>query len=63
MFKFYLIADDLLIESSRKDDYPFLERGSEIAEGIDDVEEFHITEVFNFFRIQSYNFNSLLKPI
>lgn len=36
---------ELLLDSNKKEDYAFLQKGSEIAEGIDDVEEYHNTEV------------------
>lgn len=36
---------ELLLDSNKKDDYAFTAKGSEIAEGIDDVDEFNNTEV------------------
>lgn len=40
-----LYPEKLLIESTRSLDYEFLKKGSEKADGINDVEEFGITEV------------------
>lgn len=42
---FFNSTAELLLDSNKKDDYAFLLKGSEIAEGIDDVEEYHNTEV------------------
>jgi len=40
-----LYPEKLLIESNKSIDYEFLKKGSERADGINDVEEFNITEV------------------
>lgn len=40
-----LYPEKLLIESTKSVDYEFLKKGSERADGINDVEEFGITEV------------------
>lgn len=40
-----LLPDKLLIESNKAGSYAYLERGSDKADGINDVEEFQITEV------------------
>ena len=41
----FLLLEKLLIESNKSVDYEFLKKGSEKADGINDVEEFKITEV------------------
>lgn len=41
----YLNVDKLLIESTKSSDYDILKKGAEKADGIDDVEEFRVTEV------------------
>ena len=40
-----LFLEKLLIESTKSGDYEFLKKGSEKADGINDVEEFRVTEV------------------
>ena len=42
---FFLTSDKLLIESTKSGDYEILKKGAERADGINDVEEFKITEV------------------
>ena len=41
----FLTSDNLLIESTKSGDYEILKKGAERADGINDVEEFKITEV------------------
>lgn len=41
----YLNLDKLLIETTKASDYDILKKGAEKADGIDDVEEFRVTEV------------------
>lgn len=45
MISIVLYPEKLLIESNKAVDYEFLKKGSERADGINDVEEFGITEV------------------
>ena len=40
-----MTSDKLLIESTKSGDYEILKKGAERADGINDVEEFKITEV------------------
>lgn len=44
-YSIFLLLEKLLIESNKSVDYEFLKKGSEKADGINDVEEFKITEV------------------
>ena len=41
----YLNLDKLLIETTKSSDYDILKKGAEKADGINDVEEFRVTEV------------------
>lgn len=46
----YLNVDKLLIESTKSSDYDILKKGAEKADGINDVEEFRVTEVRKWIR-------------